>query len=37
VKQVQGASVECDLVVEKQDGEKAVVGRAIGLLEAEGK
>jgi 3-hydroxybutyryl-CoA dehydratase len=37
VKQVQGASVECDLVVEKKDGEKAVVGRAIGLLEPEGK
>jgi 3-hydroxybutyryl-CoA dehydratase len=37
VEQVQGASVECDLVVEKQDGEKAVVGRAIGLLEPEGK
>ena len=36
VKQVQGASVECDLAVEKQDGEKAVVGRAIGLLEPEG-
>jgi acyl-CoA thioesterase FadM len=37
VRQVQGASVECDLVIEKQDGEKAVVGRAIGLLEPEEK
>ena len=37
VKQVHGASIECDLVVEKQDGEKAVIGRAVGLLEPEGK
>jgi 3-hydroxybutyryl-CoA dehydratase len=37
VKQIQGASVECDLVVEKQNGEKAVVGRAVGILEPEGK
>jgi len=29
--------VECDLFVEKQDGEKAVVGKAIGQLDAEGK
>jgi 3-hydroxybutyryl-CoA dehydratase len=37
VKQVQESSVECDLVVEKRDGEKAVVGRAVGILEPEGK
>jgi 3-hydroxybutyryl-CoA dehydratase len=41
VKQVQRIggkwSVECDLAVEKQNGEKAVAGRAIGFLEAEGK
>ena len=30
-------SVECDLAVEKQNGEKAVTGRAIGFLGAEGK
>jgi acyl dehydratase len=30
-------SVECDLVIEKPNGEKAVVGRAIGFLESEGK
>jgi len=30
-------SVECDLAVEKQNGEKAVAGRAIGFLGAEGK
>jgi 3-hydroxybutyryl-CoA dehydratase len=30
-------SVECDLAVEKQNGEKAVVGRGIGFLGAEGK
>ena len=30
-------SVECELSVEKQDGEKAVVGRAIGLLPGEGR
>jgi acyl dehydratase len=41
VKQVQRIegkwSVECDLAVEKQNGDKAVSGRAIGLLEPEGK
>jgi 3-hydroxybutyryl-CoA dehydratase len=30
-------AVECDLFVEKQKGEKAVVGRAIGLLPLEGR
>jgi 3-hydroxybutyryl-CoA dehydratase len=30
-------SAECDLVVEKENGDKAVVGKAIGYLEAEGK
>ena len=39
VKQVQRIgrkwSVECDLAVEKQNGDKAVSGRAIGFLETE--
>jgi 3-hydroxybutyryl-CoA dehydratase len=35
VKDVHGASVECDLVIEKQGGEKAVIGRAVGLLKPE--
>lgn len=30
-------SVECDLAVEKQNGEKAVSGRAIGFLERDEK
>jgi 3-hydroxybutyryl-CoA dehydratase len=30
-------SVECELSVEKPDGEKAVVGRAVGLLPGEEK
>jgi 3-hydroxybutyryl-CoA dehydratase len=30
-------SVECELSIEKQEGEKAVLGRAIGLLPAEEK
>jgi 3-hydroxybutyryl-CoA dehydratase len=30
-------AVECDLAVEKQNGEKAVTGQAIGFLGAEGK
>lgn len=40
VKQVQRiggkCSIECELAVEKQNGEKAVTGRAIGFLEVEG-
>jgi len=30
-------SVECDLSIEKQNGEKVVMGRAIGLLPGEEK
>lgn len=38
VNKVEGKiSVECDLAVEKQNGEKAVVGKGIGYLEWEGK
>jgi 3-hydroxybutyryl-CoA dehydratase len=41
VKQVkkveERVSVECDLTIEKQNGEKAVVGRAIGILGPEAK
>lgn len=29
--------VECDLAIEKQNGEKAALGRAIGFLPLEGK
>jgi 3-hydroxybutyryl-CoA dehydratase len=41
VKEVQkkgeNYSVECDLAIERQNGEKAVVGRAVGLLHVEEK
>lgn len=38
VNKVEGKiTVECDLAVEKQNGEKAVVGKGIGYLEWEGK
>jgi 3-hydroxybutyryl-CoA dehydratase len=30
-------AVECDLSIEKQNGEKAVVGKGLGLLDAEEK
>jgi 3-hydroxybutyryl-CoA dehydratase len=36
VKRVRGTFVECELAIEKQDGEKTVLGRAIGRLEADG-
>jgi len=35
-KRERKCAVECDLVIEKQNGGKAVLGRALGFLEAEG-
>jgi 3-hydroxybutyryl-CoA dehydratase len=37
VDEVKGKiSAECDLVIEKENGEKAVVGKAMGYWESEG-
>jgi 3-hydroxybutyryl-CoA dehydratase len=35
VKEVRGAEIECDLYIQKEGGEKAVVGRGIGISPGE--